>query len=230
MLQQVCSGPVFTRSRRSRELLQHLVEHGLLGGGEALNELAIGLTVFHRDPTQYHPGIDPIVRVEVGRLRRRLASHYAQVRQPGGWQLALPLGDYLPRLQWVQTAWSGGLAVTPLVCHSELPAPQGFTRLLNGQLHHHLQAEFGPIWRLRHPCERDEAATLSAPPQPGIAHLLEGHVHFDGDYFSTTLQLWSPRTGHQLWSSVVTLTGAPDGAQLKAMCRACTAGIQAALG
>lgn len=227
LVNALCRGEVLARSRRSRELLLHLVEHGLLGGGEPLKELAIGLTVFKRDAAQYHPGIDPIVRVEVGRLRQRLARHYARAPRAPGWRLDLPPGSYVPVLQWVANSFSLGLSLAPLVCHSSLPTPQGFTRLLNGYLRHHLQAHFGPVGRLG---ETADSETMGALSRQGASYLLEGHVRASGDYFSTTLELWTPGSGHQLWSSVVTVAGAPDEAHLQALCRACTAGIQAALG
>ena len=89
-LREICNRVVFARSPRARTLLSYLIRKSLLDGEQTVNELGIGLTVFRREPATYNPGEDPIVRVEVGRLRRRLAIYCAQNRPEAAWQLCLP--------------------------------------------------------------------------------------------------------------------------------------------
>ena len=44
--------------------------------------MSIGIEVFHRNPATYDPNSDPIVRVNVSRLRERLVKHYAMFEAP----------------------------------------------------------------------------------------------------------------------------------------------------
>ena len=52
----------------------------------ALRETTLALDVFRRDGATYDSAADPIVRVEMTRLRSRLAQYYADVgpRRPDG--------------------------------------------------------------------------------------------------------------------------------------------------
>lgn len=77
VLAQLLASPLFAKSRRMGGLLRFLVEHDLQFSNIALTEHAIGIAVFRRDPAVYCTGDNPVVRVQVGRLRRKLASYYA---------------------------------------------------------------------------------------------------------------------------------------------------------
>jgi TolB-like protein len=50
--------------------------------------------VFCRDPAVYCTGDDPVVRVQVGRLRRKLASYYTTLGQNDPVRLNVPAGCY----------------------------------------------------------------------------------------------------------------------------------------
>jgi hypothetical protein len=60
------------RSTSHLRLLQYLVENKLQGDHGALREMAIGIEVFQRNPASFDPKEDPIVRVNVGRLREKI--------------------------------------------------------------------------------------------------------------------------------------------------------------
>jgi hypothetical protein len=51
--------------------------------------------VFDR-PAGYHPKTDPIVRVQARRLRSKLETYHAASGRPGGLQIVLPKGGYIP--------------------------------------------------------------------------------------------------------------------------------------
>ena len=62
-----------------------------------MRENAIAIEVFRRNPATYDPQTDPIVRVTTGRLRARLAAHYATVTEVPAVRIVLPKGvDELP--------------------------------------------------------------------------------------------------------------------------------------
>ena len=94
VLALLLASPLFAKSRRMGSLLRFLVEHDLQSANVPLTEHAIGIAVFRRDPAVYCTGDDPVVRVQVGRLRRKLASHYATVGQQDPVRLSIPAGCY----------------------------------------------------------------------------------------------------------------------------------------
>lgn len=94
VLTQLLASPLFAKSRRMGSLLRFMVEHDLQLSSNPLTEHAIGIAVFRRDPAVYSTGDDPVVRVQVGRLRRKLASHYATIGQKDPIRLSVPAGCY----------------------------------------------------------------------------------------------------------------------------------------
>ncbi|UWF51458.1 hypothetical protein NYP20_11025 [Pseudomonas sp. N3-W] len=94
ILVRLLASPLFAKSRRMGSLLRFLAEHDLQFSDIPLTEYAIGIAVFGRDPLIYNTGDDPVVRVQVGRLRRKLLSHYATVGQQDPVQLSVPAGSY----------------------------------------------------------------------------------------------------------------------------------------
>ncbi len=84
------------RSPSHLRLLRYLVERSLANDQGALREMSIGIEVFHRNPSTYDPKNDPIVRVNVSRLRERLVKHYAMFDSPPQVRIELPKGRYAP--------------------------------------------------------------------------------------------------------------------------------------
>ncbi|MCM2440996.1 tetratricopeptide repeat protein [Agrobacterium vitis] len=72
---QLCNGNTFATAKRSRQLLQYLVEEALSGRANAIGEHAIAQDVFGKDE-HFDPRIDTCVRTEAWRLRNRLQSYY----------------------------------------------------------------------------------------------------------------------------------------------------------
>jgi len=97
--QQVCDqvrtiveSEQFKRSGRRRLLLQFLVEETLAGRTDSLKAYKIGRKVLDR-PSGFNPQTDPIVRVEVGRLRSSLDAFYRS--HPGQFLVIdIPRGGY----------------------------------------------------------------------------------------------------------------------------------------
>ena len=84
------------RSPGHLRLLRYLVERWLANDDGALREMSIGIEVFHRNPATYDPKSDPIVRVNVSRLRERLVKHYAMFQAPPQVRIDLLKGRYVP--------------------------------------------------------------------------------------------------------------------------------------
>ena len=74
-VEQILSSPDFDASRRSQEFLRFIVEEALAGRGEELTQSAIATGVFGRRD-DFDAVVDPIVRIQAGRLRRSLERYY----------------------------------------------------------------------------------------------------------------------------------------------------------
>jgi len=93
-LNTILAGEEFCSSRRSSELLRHIVERALTGDVESLKERLLGMDIFHRR-SDYDTSSDAIVRVTASDVRRRLANFYTEhSAQPI--RISLPLGSYVP--------------------------------------------------------------------------------------------------------------------------------------
>lgn len=95
-LDRLLDSDFLRRSPSRLRLLRCLVERRLANDDGALREMSIGIEVFHRNPATYDPKSDPIVRVNVSRLRERLVKHYAMFEAPPQVRIDLPKGRYVP--------------------------------------------------------------------------------------------------------------------------------------
>jgi adenylate cyclase len=94
-LSHVLSSGDFDASRRSREFLNFIVEETLAGRGEELSQPAIARQVFGRNDG-FDALVDPIVRIQAGRLRRSLEKYYLLSGQRDPLRIELPKGGYVP--------------------------------------------------------------------------------------------------------------------------------------
>ena len=104
-LERILASSVFGRSARRRQLLRFLVDRYLAGEGAGPSAFEIATKALGRDG-KFDPATDPIVRVEIGRLRRTLLpgeSRRAE-RAPGillRWELpGSTLAGPFHRYQW----------------------------------------------------------------------------------------------------------------------------------
>ena len=94
-LDRVLRSPNFDGSQRSREFLRYVIEEVLGGRAAYLKQAAIAVEVFGRKP-DFDAVIDPIVRVQAGRLRRSLERYYLLSGDTGSMRIELPKGSYAP--------------------------------------------------------------------------------------------------------------------------------------
>jgi TolB-like protein/Tfp pilus assembly protein PilF len=72
-----------------------VVEEKLAGRGAKIKGYSIALNVLNRDES-FDPQIDPIVRIEAGRLRRALERYYLVSGQTDPLRIEIPKGTYVP--------------------------------------------------------------------------------------------------------------------------------------
>ncbi len=97
-LDRILASPGFAQSERLSRFLRFAVEETLQGRGDRLKEYFLGVEVFDREET-YDPRTDPIVRVEAGRLRAKLARYYETEGSADPVLVAFPKGSYVPVFQ-----------------------------------------------------------------------------------------------------------------------------------
>jgi len=94
-LDRILSGDGFAGANRRSRLLRYLVEQSLGDHADALKESVIATEVFDRAP-DYDPQVDSVVRVEVSRLRARLAEYYDKAGSAEPVRIEIPKGGYRP--------------------------------------------------------------------------------------------------------------------------------------
>ncbi len=94
-LNEVLASRTFAGTRRLRELLQFLVDKTVRGEADEIKEFLIATEVYGRS-VQYDPQVDSTVRVEVGRLRKKLADYYAGEGHDARLRFEIPRGSYVP--------------------------------------------------------------------------------------------------------------------------------------
>lgn len=92
-LARILGSQCFSQASRSSKFLEHVVEQTLAGQGERLKGYSIAIEVFGRPP-DFDAQTDPLVRVEAGRLRRRLTEYYGAEGQSDPVVIGLPRGGY----------------------------------------------------------------------------------------------------------------------------------------
>jgi TolB-like protein len=105
-LDRVLAAPEFVNAARLSRFLRFAVEKSLAGAGSELKEYLLGVEVFDRGQ-DFDPRLDPIVRVEAGRLRGKLQEYYEGGGQGDPVRIVFRKGSYAPGFE----------AATPAAMH-----------------------------------------------------------------------------------------------------------------
>lgn len=97
-LDRILSSEIFKHSERRRRFLAYIVGETLAGRAERLKGYTIALDVFDR-PASFDPLVNPIVRMEAGRLRDKLRDYYRSIGRFDPIVVELPRGGYVPRIE-----------------------------------------------------------------------------------------------------------------------------------
>jgi hypothetical protein len=212
-IQCLLVSPQFAKAYRARALLRYFLDQILAGDAGIFNEYAIGLAVFRRAASAYSTGEDPIVRVQVGRLRQRLQAYYAGEGRDRPQRLSIPLGGYRPRIEQRPTKADARLAFEPLACLTAHRGAHAFTCILNRELQQHLRHDFG-------------ACLLSQTPPGTASHLLQGDVWLDGWRLRTSLRLLNVPAQHCVWSELIEHNYEPSGAFQERLTQVCSQALR----
>jgi tetratricopeptide (TPR) repeat protein len=94
-LARILASPAFSHSPRLASFLRFVVESRLSGKADYIKSYTIGVEALGRSEG-FDPHVDPIVRVEAGRLRKALARYYAGSGADRAVLIDLPRGSYVP--------------------------------------------------------------------------------------------------------------------------------------
>ena len=199
-LRRVVTSTAFARAPRMCALLSFLMEKKLGGIDGGLTEYSIGMQLFRRDPVVYDTTIDPVVRVQVGRLRTRLADYYGALKEVGTLQICIPAGSYMPVLRRlapdVPKTVVERLELAPLRCLSLDERNGAFAGGLDEELGSRMFARFPAMLQVREPniIGIGNRAT-------GLQLRLEGSVRIEQAFVRASVRLVDMAAGHTVWTT-----------------------------
>lgn len=94
-LQRILASDLFLNAQRPSQFLRFIVETSLAGKDRQIKEYVLGVEVFGR-PQAYDPKDDPVVRIEAGRLRKKLGEYYGGPGRNDPLVIEVPRGGYVP--------------------------------------------------------------------------------------------------------------------------------------
>jgi len=100
-VERILDSPVFLSSRRLSEFFRYISVKTISGQATKIKQFTIGVEVYGREP-DFDPKNDPIVRIEAGRLRRKLREYYDNQGKFDRLYIKIPRGNYVPNFQWKQ--------------------------------------------------------------------------------------------------------------------------------
>jgi TolB-like protein len=219
----------FEASDRIRELLRFVVEEDLAGRTERLKGYTIAVEVFGRPP-DFDANLDPIVRIQAGRLRRALEHYYLVAGGNDPVVISIPKGGYVPactRPSRVTPSSDASIfdavAELPLgVAVAVLPfrelAPESGDSFFAQGLTDEVCSELSRYQDLCViPCRQGLALADDADlPQDlarklGARFLLEGSVRRETDRAKISVRLVDGAQGMQVWAQGYGLPLSPDG-------------------
>ena len=197
----------FRNSRRYPALFRFLVEETLEGRGEFLKERLLGVHVFDR-PADYDTASDPIVRVTIAEIRKRIAQYYHEPAHQSEMRIEMLSGHYAPEFRPHQAPselqpWSTPAGLPParserrsVLSTATLAAQLRKTRRLSGAKRYILSAAAvliavigcGLLWNETHPSALTEfwqpilatrRTILFCIPTPSV--MVEGATPFAAD-------------------------------------------------
>jgi hypothetical protein len=89
----VLQSGAFGNAPSSRRLLKYLADQSISGAAEQLKEYTIGVEAFGKSP-DYDPRHDSTVRIQIGRLRQKLAEYYRDEGREDAFTVELPKGRF----------------------------------------------------------------------------------------------------------------------------------------
>jgi TolB-like protein len=214
-LARVLSSQTFRRASRMRELLDYAVRGTL--DGIAVTEASTAREVFGKD-RNFNASIDPEVRIQYGRLRRKLAEYYATEGKEAPVMIDLPARQYGPVFlpnkpaseatpgqtnESEQAEHFRSIAVLPFANLTNDPSHDVFCYGLTEEIINNLAAE--PTINVVASSSafqfKDKPVDIrEAGEELGVRMILEGSVRMENDQTRVMVRLARVNDGIAIWS------------------------------
>jgi adenylate cyclase len=217
-MERILQSVDFKASDKQRNFLSFVVDETLAGRSSQLKGYTIAVSVYRR-PEGFDPQVDPIVRVEAGRLRRALDHYYLTAGKNDRVGITIPKGSYVPAFTASQEALAEdqtrspepvssvpitgpSIAVMPLV---NLTGNSEQDYFVDG-LTEELTAEITRCQDFQVIASQSSMTFKNKEIEPGelarelgVQFLLKGSVRRDSKTVKVTIQLLDTSTGEQIW-------------------------------
>ena len=215
-LERLFASGDFDASPRSREFLCYIVEETAAGRAAQLSQTEIARRVFRRRD-DFDPNVDPIVRIQAGRLRRSLERYYLLAGRDEPVRIDLPRGSYVPVLR-LATAAERPISHALGPAHEEDDWPVVVVHSFEGSaresgaaalLREQLATELGRYQDV-HVVLAGRRGDASPPTGRGPHFAVEGTVRKTDDGQWLNVRLTYVAVGRQLWADEYHLADSPD--------------------
>ncbi len=213
-LNRLVQSEEFKNSHRLQALLSYLVTQTLNGNAHLLKGYTIGVDVFERS-ADFDTNNDPIVRVQAGKLRKKLEHYYLTEGLGDPVRIALPKGTYVPVMESVQAERAVQLPDVPesetkpvkmaifpfqmLRKEDENYFSAGLTEEISTLLTRYSDITIVGRHALEHFNNVDQSLLLLHQDY-GIEYVLTGHILTAADHFRLNLQLIDVQTNATVWA------------------------------
>lgn len=192
-LHRIVESPVFSQAGRLRRFLEYVVECTLRGDQHQLKEYTIAMSVFDR-PAEFDPRLDPIVRVEAGRLRQKLTRYNESDGKDSAIRIEIPKGSYVPLIE-AQTrpplaAAPKALPTLAVLTFADLSPNRDQAYLCEGMTEE----------LIRTLTKASGIRVFAARPKAIATFVLEGGLRRDGVRMRITAMLREVNTGQFVWA------------------------------
>lgn len=219
-LQRILGHRDFEASARTREFLRYVVEETLAGRAHRLKGYCIAVEVFGRSP-DFDASLDPIVRIQAGRLRRALEHYYLVAGGDDPVVIGVPKGGYGPRFSRNEKLTTPSSPPTGSVFETAVSRPQGVSIAVLPLKQIPVEAGTGffadglaedfcnelsryqdlSVMFCRTGIPADETGDYGALSRRlGTRFLLDGSVRSSEGALKVSVRLVDGRTGRQVWA------------------------------
>jgi len=217
-LERILGSAEFKATDKQRKFLSFIVDETLEDRASRLKGYTIAVDVYERTEN-FDPQVDPIVRLEAGRLRRALEHYYLKAGTNDPVFIEIPKGGYIPTFQSVKMPLSGdqaqtseipddapstepSIAVMPLINLSSDPEQAYFTDGLTEELTAELARfqDFQVIASQSTMRFKDQQVDpRQAGRDLGVRFMLTGSVRKDMKTVKVTIRLLDTAGAEQIW-------------------------------
>ena len=217
-LERIMQHAAFRASEKQQQFLRFVVVETLAGRALQIKGYTIAVSVYGRSE-KFDPQVDPIVRVEAGRLRRALDQYYLTAGKNDPIRIDIPKGTYVPAFRAASTPGNRtysrasykeakpllerpSIALMPLINLTADPAQDYFIDGLTEEITNELARyqDFNVIASqstMRFKGRNADSMTVGR--ELGVRFLLTGSVRKDAETVKITIGLIDSTSGVQIW-------------------------------